>query len=251
MSKHLLRALGLSLLAALGLMAFAASGAQAANLTAPWTHGKIIILGKEKLEASVLPTPEMPVSLLVPNFHIEITCKTFHVFKGLLNFTAEEGHGEVEILFLECQVFEIEKTLPFNLVNQTPLPCLILNPVNGEDGSFHVQTLVLIVLHEGQDYLILEDLNLTPPISKIVFTAKIGCPIPLKPEVKGSVPFLIETGDLHTGSAVEGMLIQGGGHSLPSLLGTKLLYGTTEGFVDGMAKLKLIGEHKGCTWGVL
>ena len=252
MSKHVLRVLGLSLMAALGLMAVAASGAQAANLTpAEWKHGKILILGKV-LHASVTGNAETPLSLLVPSLGIEITCNNLDVTSGLVNFTAAEGHGEATLLFLECKVFPIEKVLPFKLTSSEPLPCLPLDSVNGEDGSIHIKALVLVVLHEGKDYLVFEDPGLVPPISKIVFSPGTGCPIPLKPEVKGQIPFLVETGDLHNaGVEVTKILIKGDGHSLPPLLGTKLLYGANEAFADGSANLELSGEHKGCKWGVL
>ena len=258
MSKHVLRVLGLSLMAALGLMAVAASGAQAANLTpAEWKHGKILILGKV-LHASVTgKSEEPPGKLLVPALGIEITCASFDVNSGLVNFTAEEGHGEATVLFLGCKVFPIEKVLPFNLTSSEPLPCLPLDSMNGEDGSIHAKALVLVVLHENdaktekKTYLIFEDPNLVPPISRIVISPGTGCPIPLKPEVKGQVPFLIETGDLQNGPAVLEPLIKADGHALPPLFGAKLLYGTNEAFIDGSAKLKLTGAHLGCTWGFI
>jgi hypothetical protein len=254
MSKHVLRALGLSLLAALGLMAFAAAGAQAANLTAPWTHSKIIILGKEKLEASVTGEADGKGTLLVPGLGIEITCDSFDVTGGLVNFTSEEGHGEGLVLFLKCLVYAIEKTLPFKLTSETPLPCLPLDVKNGEDGSIHAEALFLVVLHEGLNYLIAEQVKLieTLPLSEIVFSPGTGCPIPLKPKVFGSVPFLIEKGDLVHNQEDVIVLIKGDGHSLPPLFGTKLLYGAaTEAYLDGSASLKLIGAHLGCKWGVI
>lgn len=253
MSKHALKTLGLSLMMALGLMAFAVGSAQAENLTpASRIHGKILILGKE-LKATVTGVAETTGVLLVPSLGIEISCPTFTVIEGVVNGTAAIGHGVGVVLFEGCQVFPIEKVLPFNLTSKEPLPCLPLDSVTGKDGHIRAQALLLVALHENKDYLIAEPLNLAGPLSTIKFSEKTGCPIPLKQEVTGEIAFLINTGDLHNGGvAVKQILISGGDHKLlQELFGIKLLYGINEAFIDGSANLSLTGEHKECTWDVL
>ena len=254
-SKHVLRTLGVSLLAALGLMAFAVASVQAANLKpSEHVHGEILILGK-KLQATATGAGEGEGRLLVASLGIEITCPDFEVIEGLVNQTAAKGHGTADVLFLGCQVYAIEKTAPFNLTSKTvppeTLPCLPLDSVTAKDGHIRAKALLLVVLHENKDYLIAEAVNLTGPLAKIVFSPGTGCPIPLKPEVSGEVAFEINTGDKHTGLEVVEPLITGGSKTVQELLGVKLLYGVNESFIDGSAKLKLTGAHLGCIWGVL
>ncbi len=252
-NKHVVKVLGLSLMAALGLMAFTAVGAQAANLSPPFTHGKTFVLGVNTGLTSVIGTAEGTGTLLVPALSVEISCTDFEVLNGTVN---SEGHGTAKVLFLGCQVFSINAK--GELTSAEPLPCQLLDSVSGKVGHVTAEALVLVALHENKDYLIFEQLNLveTTPLATLKYTAGTGCPIPLKQEVKGRVVFEILTGDKHNGGAeVEnavGAKIQGGSKVTQELFTSKLLYGINESFIDGKANLKLTAEaQKNCKWGVL
>ncbi len=250
--KHALRSLALWFMAVVGLMAFTAAGAQAANLSPPFTHGKTFVLGVNTGLTSITGAAVGSWSILVPAMSFESTCTDFEVLNGTMS---AEGHGTIEILFLGCQIFAINAK--GELTSKEPLPCQLLDATSGKVGHLTVKGLTLIVLHENKDYLILEQLNLeeTQALGILKYTSGTGCPLQLKQEMKGRIVFEIITGDKHNGGVeVEnsaGLLIKAGNTAVQELFTSGLKFGINSSSIDGHATLKLAGAQINCKWGVL
>ncbi len=235
MRKHVLRTLGLSLMAALGLVALFASTASAADLTVP-IHGKLLVLGSEDLTAGV--TGKLGLGqLLVAGLSIEIHCvKGTVVSASITEPLLGEGLGI--FLFEECKVYPINPATGV-LTSAEPLACNIIN--GGENRHITAIAKIRVVQHEGVKYLLAE---LEKEI-EIEFKSGEGCPIPLKPKIKGTYAFEV------TQAHQEVLTITAGLEPLQKLLGDKLLYGTNVGIIHGTGTAQLTGVHEKCTWGVV
>jgi len=235
---------------AFSLMAFTAVGAQAANLSPPFTHGKTFVLGVNTGLTLITGTAVGAWTILVPALGFETVCSDIEVPSATMS---AEGHGTITLLLLGCEIWSINAE--GKLIEK--LPCQLLDAVSGKIGHVTVKALTLIVLHENKDYLILEQINLEAvPMATLKYTSGTGCPIPLKQDVLGRVVFEILTGDKHNGGVeVEnsvGLLIKAGSKAVQELFTSELKFGPGTSFIHGHAVLKLTSEaQKNCKWGVL
>ncbi len=232
-SKRVFRVLGVSLMAALGLMALTAVGAQAAEF-------KILGTGVAT-EETVNGKAEGVGLLKVPALSIEIVCQKFSIPNTPITRILSSGVVHVTVLFEECVVWSIK---PGTLELIEILPCLVL-------PSHHITATALgqVVLHNAETETYIKFTG--EPFANVEFEAGKGCPIPLKPVIKGSAAFKVVTGNLAKGGAeVKEPLLQSS-EAIQALLGAKLLYGTNEAFVSGSGTAALSGAKIGCTWGAL
>jgi hypothetical protein len=251
MHKHLLRALGLSLLAALGLMAFAATGAQAS--------GKIKVLGSIPLATGATVGAERDSlfqTLLVPALNIEIVCHNFSVVEGVIT-NGETGTGKAEVLYEECVVWSTEENAKGELLLVEELPCQLLDSVTGKAGHIRAKAKLLVILHgkagEENTYVLASPQEVGASFAVIKFTKGTGCPLPTPVNITGSTVFQILEGDLnlHPTEEVVKVLIENS-KVLSKLFPSDVLkYGENIAYVDGSAWLFLTGKHLGCKWGAL
>ncbi|HXS33588.1 MAG TPA: hypothetical protein VN758_07450 [Solirubrobacterales bacterium] len=242
LSKNLIKALGLSLMAALGLLAFTATGASAANLTpATHVHGKILVLGSEHLLATFSGHIALG-QLLIPTLGVEIHCAlgsiTGQILSGL------KGEALATVLFEDCKVYEWNGT-----TLGAQLPCNISN--GGANHHITAKAILLVVTHEGVLYIVAEPdvaepLKAGEPFTEIKYESGKGCPIPLTQKVTGTYAF--EFSQPHTVSHT----LTPGNAALQTLLGTGISYGVSAATLDpGAATIVLSGIHLGCTWGII
>jgi len=241
MQKHLLRVLGLSLLAAVGLMAFAAAGAQAAPETRILGSSALAI--NETVGGSQIGTG----ALKVPALSVEIVCNTLSVTEGKI---LEPSLALGKILFEGCVVWSIEK-VTLKLIEV--LPCQILDSKNGNKiGHITAAAFLKVFLHtDGRTYLLASPDPAGSAFAVVNYTSGTGCPIPLKQEVTGNTVFKVVTGDLTVGPEVLEPEIENNEAIAKLFPADVLKYGINEAFVINKALLKLTGAHKGCKWGVL
>lgn len=241
--KHALRVFGLLLLTALGPMAFAAAGAQA---------GEIKILGSASLATGEIIDGEQigEGTLSVPALNIEIVCKKMSIHEGKI-ISGPKGEGLAKLLFETCKIWTVAKGT-LKLVEELKV-CQILDE-GGTVGQITARVLVLVVLHGLFTYLLAETDPPNPPLAVVKLTSGLGCPLPLKTELSGSVGFRINAGDLSGGgAAVVKMEIEAGNEITQKLLGDSLKYGVNEALLINKTWLGLsnILGHIGCTWGAL
>jgi len=256
MHKHMLRALGLSLLAALGLMAFTAAGAQAEALAGK--AGKIKVLGVDGA-ANTLVTGEQEGAgtLLIPGLNTEIVCQRAHVLGGVI-LSGAEGKALAEILYLECVYWGTKTNVKGELELTTKLPCEILEDTNKAKESILAKVILLVVLHEvsagvSDTYVLVtgdKEGKEEGPLASVLVTTPGECPLPKLVEVTGSVVFQVPLGDLALGQPEElYVLIKASKEFTKAGLFTdKLKYGVNEAFIDASALLWLIND---CKWGLI
>jgi len=248
MHKHMLRALGLSLLAALGLMAFTAAGAQAEALKG--VAGKIKVLGVDAVgPITVLGEQEKLGTLLVPGLKFEIVCEKVDVLEGKI-ISGAKGEGLAELLYLEC--------VTWNLGLTVKLPCELLEDASPfAAGSILAKVKLLVVLHEvsagvSDTYILATADNEKEEgaLASILYSTPSECPLPKLTEVKGSVVFKVTLGDLSLKQPEELYVLATASQELSSsgLFTDKLFYGVNEAFIDGSALLWLASD---CNWGLI
>jgi hypothetical protein len=249
MHKHLIRALGLSLLAALGLMAFAATGAQAS--------GQIKVEGSTALATGRAVTGEsdsLYLILVVLPLNIEIVCHHFTIEEGEIT-SGPNGEGKVKFLDEECFVWLIEENVKGELLLVEELPCQILDSVTGTVGDITAKAKFLAILHGGtgkeNTYVLAEPLVAGGNFTTIKFTKGTGCPLPTPVNVTGSTVFQVLAGDLLLGPEVVKMLIENSKELSKLFPSDVLKYGENVAYMSGSAWLFLEGTHKGLKWGAL
>lgn len=221
----------ISLLAAFGLVAATAMVAQAENLVGG-IRGTVTVLGSEALAIgrAVTGEEEGTVSIQVPGRNVEKKCTGGYDIEEAT--ILKEGVGDARITFLKCKLFTISEP-------KEELPCEII-----PEGKITGEALLLAIKHEGKAFVLGEPKPGKTTFTTIEFKSGTGCVLPLKNEVKGSY-----SGELKEAEAVE--LLVTGSQAIQKLLGDKLLFGTFETLVLGSAKVRLIGLHLGCKWGVV
>jgi len=247
MHKHMLRALGLSLLAALGLMAFAAAGAQAEALAG--VAGKIKILKVDATAGTaVTGKQEGAGTLLVPGLSTEFVCQKVKVVEGKV-LSGAKGEGLGKVLYEECVAWGTKKNAAGEQELTTILPCELLEDESPfTKGGIVATALLLVVLHEGDTYILAEGDPKEKAFGSILTTTPGECPLPKLVEVKGSVVFQAITGDLALGQPEVKEILVEAKKSISALFTDKLFYGINESFIDGKALLSL---PSGCTWGLI
>jgi hypothetical protein len=236
MRKHVLKTLGVSLLAALGLMAFVMASAQA----------EIKISGSAALATgkSVTGAQEGLPKLLVPALGIYVDCKKFTVLAGS---TIISGTALATILFEECEEYaETTNAL---------LPCEIEDGgLGGKKGHLTAKANIKTILHKERTYLLAE------PDGQAFFTkfrnGGAECNLPRNVEIKGpegktaSTVFKVVTGDTTAGPEVLEPLIESSAAICELFPADVLTYGTNPACIDGAAKLKISTlSHEGLVWG--
>jgi len=204
MHKHMLRALGLSLIAALGLMGLTAGGAQAEALKG--VAGKIKVLGVDAAAGTTITgEQEGQGTLLIPALNTEIVCDKFKVLEGKV-LSGSKGEALAELLYEECAYWA---TKGVNQELTTKLPCEILEEGTKAKGAILAKAKLLVVLHEvsagvSDTYILASADNETEigTIASISVTTPSDCPLPKLVEV-GTVVFKVTLGDLALGQAEE------------------------------------------------
>jgi hypothetical protein len=252
MQKHVLRVLGLSLLAVVGLMAFASAGAQAIE-----TKGKVLVLTKEAVVGQGI-TGELEGTnnrLLVPALGIEIRCPTIDVLEGKIIKVGVETEGLAVILYLGCEVFSTS-------TGEKIANCHVLDN-SGTEKDITAKAIIKIdLLGTPVSTLLIASPDGQAFFAKIKFTPGLGCTLATPIEIKGEVGFRVAVGSLQKeGKALEGtelkeaekvkVLIESSEAIQKSHPGVIIKYGANEAFVDGSALLALSGTNVGCTWGIL
>lgn len=228
--KQGLRVFGLSILAVLGLMAFMAGGAQANWL--------IETAGKElKENASVEVTQVGTGKLIVEKKNIEFQCSTLTSKELKLVASSAKGEGSVE--FSGCKAFSPPGS------GKESKNC---NPIN---QPIKASGLVLVVLHEGKNYLLFEENGATP-----FATVKVGelCALVETSNVTGDLT--AECGDLE-GTPVAWVFLDCSNMAVlhlirpapAALFPNKLKFGANEAKLEGEASVILIGALLGKPFG--
>jgi hypothetical protein len=245
MHKHMLRALGLSLIAALGLMAFSAANALAA--------GEILVEGSAALATGRTATgkQEGEGTLKVPALNIEIVCKKLTAGAGTKIISGPLGTLLAEVLYEECVVWSIKKE-SLELIEVLTTCQILASGATKTKGDITAVGTGSVVLHNiNEVYLLAEGETVggvKQPFATVEFTKGIGCPLATPVKIIGSAVFKHITGNLNTGAAVVEPLIESS-EAIQKLLGDKLLYGVNEAFIKGSALLALTGTHAGLKWG--
>jgi len=254
MHKHMLRALGLSLLAALGLMAFTAAGAQAEALKG--VAGKIKIAGADAAAGTLVEgSQEGSGTLKIPALNTEIVCEKVKVLKGEI-ISGSKGEGLGQLLYEECVTWG---TKGANQELTTKLAeCEILeHSASLAKGAILANALLLVVLHEvsagvSDTYILAEpDPSVsTTTLANVLYTTPSGCSLPKLIEIKGSVVFKVTLGDLALGQAEELYVLGTASKELSSsgLFTDELKFGINPAFIDGSALLWLASDKN---WGVI
>jgi len=244
MQKHLLRVLGLSLLAAVGLMAFATAGAQAAEFR---ILGSAALATGATFGGSQIGTG----TLKVPTLNIEIVCQKLSVLEGKI-LSGPAGTALGKILFEECVVWSI-KSGTLELIEKLPCQILDISGGSGKVGHITATANLQVFLHiNGKTFILASKDGENRPFAIANYTSGTGCPIPLKQEITGNTVFKLVTGDLTGGGAEAVELEVESNEAIPALFPADVLkYGVNTAFVISKDKLFLTGAHKGCTWGAL
>lgn len=240
--NHLLRLLGLSLVAALSLLALTAANALGEK-------GVFKINGSpvsSALKAQVLGVPEEQTVFLFSNLNFEIVCKTFTTVEGEL---LSEGIGSLKLLYEGCISWVTSENKATGEIKLTEeLPCKI--------GHAKFDALLLVISHAFRTYLVAEGKKNakgeTQPLVLFEHKKDPFCPVlPEDPVLRGSEAFQLAPGDLQVGPEVVEPLIKAGSLALQELLKTGVLYGALKVFVHGSARLGLSGAHAGLPWGAI
>jgi hypothetical protein len=226
--KHGLGLFGLLALTALVVMAFASS-AQA-------------LVPKFFVNGTLAPATGTPIegisgkgTLIVPAINTEINCVKDTATGNILNVEK----GDVKVLFEECTVLEI--TAPLAEIST----CHVSDVHLGKPEKLHVTVLEKTGKPIEFDKTATDVGVLFEGISVFVnFLKEMGCPLPMKTEVKGAVCALIDNNE-----TVEPTLLFSEAIQKLEGCGDKLLYGANESFIIGSAKVFLPGKTK--TIGVL
>jgi hypothetical protein len=250
MHKHLLRTLGLSLLAALNLTAFASTGAQAA--------GQIKVEGSTALATGRTVGAERDSlfqTVLVPTLNIEIVCHNFSVEEGVIT-SGPNGEGLKKVLYEECVVWSTEENAKGELLLVEELTSCQILP----EGHITASAKLLVFLHgpagKEDTYVLAEPdtagkLGSEGIFGQLKFTKGIGCPLPTPINMTGSIVFQVLAGDLQLGPEVVKVLIESSKEIAKLFPCDVVKYGENVAYVDGSAWLFLTGTHKGLKWGAL
>jgi hypothetical protein len=247
MHKHMLRALGLSLIAALGLMAFSAANALAA--------GEILVEGSAALATGRTVGGEkdgtVENTLKVPALSIEIVCKDFSVNGTVLSGPA--GTALAEVLYKECVVWSIKKET-LELIEELKTCEILASGATKTKGDITALGIGGVLLHTGiETYLLAEGETVggvKQPFAIVEFTKGIGCPLSTPVKVTGSAVFKVVTGNVNVGGdgpQVKPLLEAS--EAITALLGDKLLYGINPAFIKGAGKVFLTNTDVGLKWG--
>jgi len=258
MHKHMLRALGLSLLATLGLMAFTAAGAQAEALKG--VAGRILIGGVDATTGTIIEgSQENAGTLLIPALNTEIVCQKIKVVTGKV---IGKGEGLGEILYEECAYWGTKTKIEGGkeiLELTTKLACEILEDSETKAPEAIVaKAKLLVVLHEvsagvSDTYILAEADNATGAegtLASVLVKTPGECPLPKLVEVTGSVVFKVTLGDLNLGQAEELYVLVTASKELSKagLFTDKLKFGINPAFIDGSALLWLASK---ANWGLI
>jgi len=248
MSKRKL-GLGLFALALLGTMALASSAQAVEN--------SFTINGAAALHATASAEQEGEGTLLVEKLNLEIKCKKFTIKEALILSALD---ADAKLLYEECEPYE----------HKAPLAkittCHITDVSGGDVTKLHITASALLLPIEFEPtsekhYGVLAE----GIVAFVNFLSGTGCPLPLKAEIHGELCLLIEkeTNDTLEPLLLASKLIQedcpkrlvlNGLEKINHPSGTvkdELLYGTNIAYVEGKAKLKLIGAHATLSLGVL
>ena len=238
--KHGAGLLGLLAVAALGAMAFASS-AEAVN-------PGFLIGGKPALAATVSITKAVGSlnTMLVSGLNFQLTCAEFTVDEGVINTTTD---AKVILLYKKCT------TLDFT--TKAEIACHVVEPIKAEflllpaettDGKFAVlaeklKTLIRLIKNAeelGKEFpkpcVLPEDNVLT---GEICFKIKDGTNDTVEPLIEAPAT-------CKNRSTLEGLNNEVASGGVPDAL----KYGAQPVTLDGIACLKLLGEHAGKTLGV-
>jgi hypothetical protein len=240
--KHLLRTLGLSLVAALGLMAFGAVGAQAA--------GEILVEGSAALATGRLfaKKQEGESTLLVPSLNIAFVCKK--VTGGGTILSGPLGTFLLEALFEECVVWSVSKETK-KLIEVLTSCQILASGATKTKGHISIVGVGGVILHNiNETYLLLEGEKgeIVQPLATVEFTKGIGCALSNPVKLTGAIVSKVVTGNLNTGAAVVEPLVESS-EFIQKLIGDKLFYGVNEAFLDGSWLWRQAGIHAGLKWG--
>jgi len=256
MHKHMLRALGLSLMVALGLMGLTAAGAQAEALAG--VAGRILIGGADAANGTlILGEQENAVALLIPALNAEIVCEKVKVLEARV---IGKGQALATLLHEKCVTWATKKNAAGEQELTTQLPCELLEdefPFTKE--GIVGKVILLVVLHEvsagvSDTYLLVSGDNKegkeAGPLFSVLYTTPSECPLPKLTEVTGSVVLKVILGDLNLGQKEELYVLAFASKALSSsgLFTDKLKYGTSEAFIDGSALLWLFSH---ANWGLI
>jgi hypothetical protein len=250
MHKHMLRTLGLSLIAALGLVAFSAANA----LAAP-EPGQVLVEGSTTLanERTVGAKQEGEGTLLVPGLNIEIVCQKLAAGTNTKVISGSAGTALAEILYQECVVWSTEGS-PQKLIEILKSCQILASGVTKTVGDITATGVGKVLLKEKgstETYLLAEGETVggvVQPFATVEFTKGIGCPLATPVKITGTAAFKVGAGNLNTSPEVVEPLVESSG-AIQKALGGVLKYGINEAFIDGSALLKLTGSHEGLKWG--
>jgi len=258
MHKHMLRTLGLSLIAALGLMGLTAGGAQAEALKG--VAGKIKVLGVDAAAGTTITgEQEGQGTLLIPGLNAEIVCQKVDVLVGKI-LSGANGEALAELLYLECVLWGTKKNAVTGEQElTTKLPCEILEHKSPfAAGSIVAAVKLLVVLHEvsagvSDTYILATADNEKEEgtIASVLVTTPSECPLPKLTEIRGSFVFKVTLGDLNLKQPEELYVLATASRALSSsgLFTDKLLYGgINEAFLDASLLLWLVSD---CKWGLI
>jgi hypothetical protein len=229
--KHGLGLLGLLAVTALVVMAFASS-AQAAT-------PEFIISGtlvSAALDPTVTGVQEGSGTLLIPALNTEITCTEMLVTGGLI---ASSTDGKAaSFLYKNCKVFHALVEDP---------NCHVSDVHTGNPSVLHVTALHPLLkpieFTSGDFGILVSGFEVF-----INFLSGMGCTLPLKNSVTGSVCGLISAA---TNETVVPLVSFSKTIQESAGCGDKLLFGAQTAFIDGSAELSLTGHTIGKALGVL
>jgi len=254
MHKHILIALGLSLIAALGLMALTAAGAQAEALKG--VAGKMLIGGAEApIGTTTLGEQEGSATLSVPGLNFEIVCEKLKILEGKV---IGKGRALVTLLHEGCVMWGT-KLVEGKTVLTTKLPCEILEDASPFAGGSIIDKLILlVVLHEVSAgvsdtfILVAGDKEGTEegPLASVLFTTPSECPLPKLSQITGSYVLKVTLGDLNLGQKEELYVLATASKAFSSsgLFTDKLNFGVNEAFIDGSTLMWLASD---ANWGLI
>lgn len=255
MHKHMLRALGLALLAALGLMGLTAGGAQAEALAG--VPGRILIGGVDAATGTVIEAEqEGQGTYLIPALNAEIVCEKVKVLEGKV---IGKGQALVKFLYEKCVLWATKKNAVTGEQElTTKLPCELLEDESPfTAGNIVANLILLVVLHEvsagvSDTYLLATGDKAGKeegPFASILFTTPSECPLPKLTELLGSFVFKVTLGDLNLKQPEELYVLATASKALSSsgLFTDKFKFGVNEAFLDASFLFWLSSDKN---WGV-
>jgi hypothetical protein len=219
--KHILRVLGLSLIAAIGLLAIGAAAAQAEG---EWKIGGKTLPELKIEEESVNASLDGTFTYTVPSLSLEIKCLKMDSLKGRVLL---KGAGELSLLFLECTFFAGKS-------QEEVKACTVKDvSINASDS---------IVLHGGKTYLLFKPLEGKTTFLTYTFEGAECVIAGTSHAVGGS--FAV---DLESEKVTQTLKL--GNSTADALLGDEAKLVTAKVSLAGTLLLSLSGAQAGKAWG--